>query len=114
MGYSPWGKSRMNKHSTYMLFNVIIHLFLRNFQTIPNENEFLRKQFSLVDLDITFIYNRFLKMNEEIITGKMKRWREGTRKEEEGQKEGRVENGSRQIPLEKLKASDEQLHFPCL
>lgn len=53
-------------------------------------------------------------MNEEIITGKMKRWREGTRKEEEGQKEGRVENGSRQIPLEKLKASDEQLHFPCL
>ena len=54
-------------------------------------------------------------MNEEIITGKMKRWREGTRKKEEGgQKEGRVENGSRQIPLEKLKASDEQQHFPCL
>ena len=54
------------------------------------------------------------KMNEQIITGKIKRWREETRKEEEGQKEGRVENGSRQIPLEKLKASDEQLHFPCL
>lgn len=55
------------------------------------------------------------KMNEEIITGKMKRWREGTRKKEEGgQKEGRVENGSRQIPLEKLKASDEQQYFPCL
>lgn len=27
------------------------------------------------------------KMNEEIITGKIKRWREETRKEEEGQKE---------------------------
>ena len=48
-----------------------------------------RKQFSLVDLDITFICNTFSKKNEEIITGKMKRWREGERrrKDERGKEE---------------------------
>ena len=40
---------------------------------------------------------------------------EGRGKKEKGrEEEGRVENESRQIPLEKLEASDEQPHFPCL
>ena len=86
VGYSPWGKSRMNKHSTYILFNVIIHYFiLTNFQTIPNENEFLRKQFSLVDLDITFICNRFSK-NE---------WRNYYRENEKMEGRDKKEGGRR-------------------
>ena len=36
------------------------------------------------------------------------------KKEKGGEEEGRVENESRQIPLETLEASDEQPHFPCL
>ena len=45
----------------------------------------------------------------------MKSWREEERKKEKGgEEEGRVENELRQIPLEKLEASDEQLLFLCL
>ena len=88
---------------------------MRNFQTIPNENEFLRNRSVLLTwISLSYAIHS-QKINEEIIKGKMKSWREEERKKEKGgEEEGRVENELRQIPLKKLEASDEQLLFLCL
>lgn len=73
-----------------------------------------RKQFSLVDLDITFICNTFSKKKWRNYYRENEKMEGRGKKEKGGEEEGRVENESRQIPLETLEASDEQPHFPCL